>query len=225
MYQPLVGGQCKDAAMYPVPLVQANLRGIALQSKEKRLTDPEKIFAMPMSYSSGQSKPVDFGPATYSSIPKVNGGVVPIEYDQKNFKDRYFDEYTGEILAPHLIRPAIEDELNYFNSKVWQLSTTEEMEKVPGHILVRSRWVLCNKGDAESPDVRARLVSCELNKGDRNDAFSASTPPLEGKRLLFSRDTSERKRRGKPLRISFVDIRKAYFNALPEREIYMRVPK
>ena len=99
------------------------------------------------------------------------------------------------------------------------------MEKVPGHILVRSRWVLCNKGDAESPDVRARLVSCELNKGDRNDAFSASTPPLEGKRLLFSRYTSERKRRGKPLRISFVDIRKAYFNALPEREIYMRVPK
>ena len=131
---------------------------------------------MPMSYNTGASKAADFGPATYSSVPKVNGGVVPIQYDQKNFKDRYFDEYTGEILAPHLIRPAVEDELNYFNSKVWQLSTTEEMEKVPGHILVRSRWVLCNKGDAESPDVRARLEACELNKGDRNDAFSASTP-------------------------------------------------
>ena len=101
VHQPLVGGRCKDAAMYPVPLVQAVLGGIALQSREKRLTEPEKIFAMPMSYNTGSAKTVDFGPATYSSIPKVNGGVVPVQYDQKNFKDRYFDEYTGQILAPH----------------------------------------------------------------------------------------------------------------------------
>ena len=128
--------------------------------------DTDKLCAMPMSYSPGPAKPWEFGPATYSSVPKVSGGTVPIVYDRANFKDRYFDEYTGEVLAPHLIRPAIEDELNYFNSKVWQLSTIDEMEKIPGHILVRSRWVLCNKGDADSPDVRARLVSCELNKGD-----------------------------------------------------------
>ena len=95
-------------------------------------------------------------------------------------------------MLAHLIRPAIEDELNYFNSKVWQLSTVEEMEKVPGYILVRSRWVLCNKGDSEAPDVRARLVSCELNQGDRNDAFSDSTPPLEGKRILFAKYACER---------------------------------
>ena len=43
--------------------------------------------------------------------------------------------------------------------------------------------------------------------------------------MLFSRYVSERWRKGKPLRISFVDIRKAYFNALPERAIFMRVPK
>ena len=96
-------------------------------------------------------------------------GHVPITYEESNFKTRYLDEYTGETLAPHLIRPAIEDELNYFNNKVWELSTIDEMKKVPDYILVRSRWVLCNKGDAENPDVRARLVSCELNKGDRND--------------------------------------------------------
>ena len=92
------------------------------------------------------------------------------------------DEYTNEELAPHLIRPAIEDELNYFNSKVWEMSTMEEMQKIPDAILVRSRWVLCNKGDNVDPDVRARLVSCEINNGDRNDLFSASTPPLEGKK-------------------------------------------
>ena len=85
--------------------------------------------------------------------------------------------------------------------------------------------MLCNQGDSISPDVRARLVACELNSGENHDFFSASTPPLEGKRMLFSRYVSERKRKGKPLRISFVDIRKAYFHALQERAIFMRAPK
>ena len=196
VHQPLVGGRCRDAAMYPVPLVKAMLRGIELQHKEGIMLRSSRICAMPMSYNSGKVE--SFGPPTHSSIPRVNGGSTPITYDQSNFKDRYLDEYTGELLAPNLIRAAIEDELNYFNSKVWQLSTVSEMEKVPGHILVRSRWALCNKGDSDSPDVRARLVSCELNKGDKNDAFSASTPPLEGKRILFARYTSERTRKGRP---------------------------
>ena len=102
-----------------------------------------------------------------------------------------------------------------------------DMKLVPDYILVRSRWVLCNKGDAESPDVRARLVSCEFNKDGKNDAFAASTPPLEAKKILFSKYVSERnKHKNKdPLRISFVDIRKAYFNGIPERAIYMQLPR
>ena len=59
----------------------------------------------------------------------------------------------------------------------------EEMKKHKDYVLTRSRWVLSNKGDAASPDVRARLVACEINHGDRNDIFAASTPPLEAKRL------------------------------------------
>ena len=115
--------------------------------------------------------------------------------------------------------------MNYFNSKVWELTTIDDMKKVPEHILVRSRWVMCNKGDTETPDVRARLVSCEINNGEKNDFFSASTPPLEAKRLLFSRYVSERHRKQKPLRLSFVDIREAYFNAFPERAVFMRLPR
>ena len=225
-HHPLVGGRCKDAAMYPHGLVRAILKGIALQAEEdsQAKTSRDQILAMPM--YSPQAPMEGFGPPTHSSVPKFNKkGSVPITYEESNYKSRYLDEYTGETLAPHLIRPAIEDELNYFNSKVWELSTIDEMRKVPDYVLVRSRWVLCNKGDANAPDVRARLVSCELNQGDRNDAFSASTPPLEAKRLLFSRYVSERHRIGKPLRISFIDIRKAYFNALPTRAIYMRLPK
>ena len=90
---------------------------------------------------------------------------MPVTYDEVNFRARYLDEYTGEVLPPSLIRAAIEDELNYFNSKVWELCTMDQMRKIPDYILIRSRWVLCNKGDANDPDVRARLVSCELNNG------------------------------------------------------------
>ena len=88
-----------------------------------------------------------------------------------------------------------------------------QMMQIEGHIFVRSRWVLCNKGDYDKPDVRARLVACEVNKGgDRQDAFFASTPPLEAKKILFSRLAQERKRGGKPLRLDFLDVKKAYFS-------------
>ena len=94
--------------MYPVPLVKAILHGIALQAKEGKLIKSQKLCAMPMSYNSHSMKS-EFGPPTHSSVPKVSGGKTPITYDESNFKDRYLDEYTGEILAPHLIRPAIEE--------------------------------------------------------------------------------------------------------------------
>ena len=70
---------------------------------------------------------------------------------------------------------------------------------------------MCNKGDLQNPDVRARLVACEVND-HKSDAFFAGTPPLEAKKLLFSEYASRRYASdGKPLEISFVDIKKAYF--------------
>ena len=51
----------------------------------------------------------------------MKGGTLPIVYEESNFKSRYLDEYTGEVLQPSLIRAAIEDELDYFNSKVWEI--------------------------------------------------------------------------------------------------------
>ena len=118
----------------------------------------------------------------------MSGGVLPINYDPAYFKPKYIDEYTGETLDAHLIADAIIDELDYFNSTVWQKETKANMLGMPDHVFVRSRWVMCNKGDNDVPDVRARLVACEVNKGDKQDAFYASTPPLESKKL-YSPDT------------------------------------
>ena len=99
------------------------------------------------------------------------------------------------------------------------------MLKVPGHVCVRSRWVCCNKGDSVTPDIRCRLVACEVNKDGKQDSFFASTPPLEAKKFLFARFARERKRNGQSLQLSFIDIRKAYFNSIPKRPVYMRFPK
>ena len=129
-------------------------------------------------------------------------------------------------MPPDLIRRAIIDELDVFDEKVWEIDLKENMYKIPDHVFVRSRWVMCNKGDDAEPDCRARLVACEVNKsGEKNSSFFASTPPLESKKLLFSQYAHERTRGGKPLRLSFVDIRKAYFHGIPKRNVYMSLPK
>ena len=165
----------------------------------------------------------EFGVARTSSLPRLSGGTVPVVFAEQNFKTKYVDEHTGEGLLAPLIRAAIEDGIMYFNDKVWQPETKAEMEAIAEYILVRFRLVLCNKRESSSPDVRARLVATEVNKDGKCDAFAASTPPLEGKKSLFTKCVS-RRRQNNPLRISFVDIRKAYFNAVPKGEIFMKLP-
>lgn len=82
-----------------------------------------------------------------------------------------------------------------------------------------------NKGDAERPDIRARLVACEVAT-EKSDAFFASTPPLEAKRLLLSQLASQRVLPdGRALEVSFVNVRKAYFNAVPKRQLHLYLPK
>lgn len=83
---------------------------------------------------------------------------------------------------------------------------------------------MCNKGDAETPDCRARLVSCEISKDGKVDASATSTPPRKATKLIFAKCASSRRNTNR-LRVSFVDIRKAYFNAIPEHAIYMKLPK
>ena len=120
---------------------------------------------------------------------------------------------------------AIIEDLDYVNGRVWEVSMREDMMKVPDHVSVRSTWVNCSKGDAANPDIRAKLVACELNKSDNHDNFFAPTAPLEAKKLLFAHNAKERTGNGKPLRLSFVDVRKAYFNGIPKRDIYRSFPK
>ena len=216
LHQPLVGGRCKDAAYYPMKLIQTILQGMRDTKDAENLLRSEasdhRALINAVSDSAGTMPPSN-DTVHSSKVPKVAGGNMVVTYSPENFRTRYLDEYTGEVLDPELISIAIREELDYFNSRVWQLELKSDMMKKPDHIFVRSRWVLCNKGDLRNPDVRARLVACEINKGgEKPDAFFASTPPLEAKKFLFSRLAQEKSRKGKPLRLDFLDVKKAYFN-------------
>ena len=229
-HQQLIGGRAHDAAFYPLPLVKAILSGIqatrdADKIKVNSILDRAGIIQAVTDAAGTIPDDDTLANAPASAVVKVTGGVLPIGYHQENFKPRYVDEYTGEVLDPHLVKIAIMEELNYFNEKVWQIQSKESMFDVKDHVFVRSRWVLCNKGDAAEPDIRARLVACEVNKDGKNDNFFASTPPLEAKKLLFARFAKERQRGSEPLQLSFVDIRKAYFNGIPKRPVFIQFPK
>ena len=135
-----------------------------------------------------------------------------MNFEDSNFKAKYSDEYTGEELPRHLVIEAMAEELSYFNDKeVWKATSRKAAKINEGGTHVRMRWVLCNKGDEAHPDVRARLVACEVAK-DKQPSCFASTPPLEAKRLVFDRYSNERIRDNEPLQNYVVDIKKAYFN-------------
>ena len=97
------------------------------------------------------------------------------------------------------------------------------MELENDAIVVGTRWVACNKGDQHDPDVRMRLVAQEVNTY-QEEAYFAATPPIECKRALMSEYATTKTWKGKPLKMSFVDVRKAYFHGRPTRSLYVRLP-
>ena len=88
---------------------------------------------------------------------------------------------------------------------------------------------LCNRRDASNPDTRARPVACEVDKTGKEDAFYASTTPSSSKKASCSMYESRRNNMlvdgtEMPMRLRFIDMKKAYFNGVPSRLIFMSLP-
>ena len=129
-HQGLLSGRAARAAFYPLPLLKAILQGVAdTEQAEHAVRDlPEQAYDTDLIMSMCAADPVSSvaskadasspensdGPG---SIPVEGGGYVRINHDIKDVKDPYLDEYTREVLPHDLVRDAIKDELNYFNSK------------------------------------------------------------------------------------------------------------
>ena len=112
-----------------------------------------------------------------------------------------------------LLRKAKERSWNSFVRKgVWRATPRSRTRcaRITG-----TRWVCCNKGDAQNPDVRCPFVCQGVNTYD-SDKFSAATPLLEALRMSLSFATGDRRRQ-----VSSVDISLAYLNALIKRTVYV----
>ena len=238
-HQHLVGGRAAAAAYYPAKLISQILRGMRdtadAESQEYEYS-AEMAEAMVSAAMMHDQPPMSLIAAYRESdlahsnsqrrviFKYLDGRQISLSLDG-NFKPQYKDEYTNEVLPYESAKDAMLDELQYFCDIVFRGVDIKEALNDPEGKLVGCRWVNCNKGDLSEPDVRCRLVAQEVNHGDGpTEAFYAATPPLEAKRLLFSQWAKEQKRHGKHLKLSFVDIRKAYFNGKPKRSLYVRLP-
>ena len=121
----------------------------------------------------------------HGSLPVEGGGSVHVTYSPHHIKQVYLDEYTREPLPQFLVEAATREVLNYFNSRVWELSDARSVLGDSDSKVIRTRWVIHNNGDAGKPDIRARLVACEVSTL-KSDDFVASTPPLEAQMRLLS---------------------------------------
>ena len=103
----------------------------------------------------------------------------------------------------------------YVCKHVWDVARYDDVKKDAGATIIGGRRVLCNKGGVQAPQVRGRHVATEVNHSD-DSAYVAATPPLEAVRLLFSQYAMQAPKNPR-LKISQLDIKKAYFHASPTR--------
>ena len=130
---------------------------------------------------------------------------------------------TEEAIAARL------DEIKQLHSHdVYEKVPIEECWRSTGRAPVKVRWLDINKGDNVNHEYRSRLVAKEIKMDKRLDLFAA-TPPLEAKKLLFSTAVTEGLGyhfgdRESGMKIDFIDISRAFFQADAIREVYVELP-
>ena len=64
-----------------------------------------------------------------------------------------------------------------------------------------------------------------MNHCTNDDSIYAATPLLEAKKLLLAKCADQPTINGVSQTLSFVDIRKMYFGAIPKRNVFVKMPK
>ena len=156
-------------------------------------------------------------------IQAVEGGL------QEEEVQRMFDDLTGKELNAEDVKGARKEEIEFVKKlKVYEEKLITECIERTGKPPIKTRWVDILKGLI----TRSRWVAQDFKtKGDnqREDLF-ASMPPLEAKKALFRigavRLKGKMTKRGTPMKMLFIDVRKAYLNAMCEKDdVYVALPE
>ncbi len=199
-------GRAKDAAIYPDKLCRAIVVGLIKQLQVEAM---QIKHLMTVTAVDTIQEELDDRRAR---------GVGAHEED-----DEAWDDVTGEILDAKEVVNARLKEISYIDDKKVWIKITRAEAKRRGIKIVGTRWLDINKGDAERPNHRSRLVAKEFNRG-KDESLFAATPPLEALRILVSfAATVEGKKVGEKV-IMVNDIARAFFEADATRELCVELP-
>ena len=124
------------------------------------------------------------------------------------------------------VKKARAQEMQYIADKqVWiTIPRAEAVRR--GLKIIPTRWIDIDKGHANQPNYRSRLVAKEFNTGNEDGLFAA-TPPLEAVRLLVSDAATVQAQNVSPGRdrvIMVNDVARAFFEAPVKRAVCVELP-
>ena len=142
------------------------------------------------------------------------------EYDE----ELYYDAISGEVMIKELVEAARKEKMETFKTQgVYEKVPIEMCWEETGADPIRTRWIDVNKGNAEKPDYRSRLVAQEIKKDTTEDIFAAA-PPVEAEKMLIAIVRSGLGvKRGKRMKLDFIDVRRAYFHTNARRRVFVRL--
>ena len=132
----------------------------------------------------------------------------------------FFDDVHGKWLEKERAIEARRLELKFFRKM--GVYTKVPRKEAGNSKVITIRWIDVDKGDAENPNYRSRLVGWEIKKDKRPDPFAA-TPPLESLRYIIRKCASNQKL-GARYCILRSDMKRAYFYASAIRPVFIVIP-
>lgn len=135
----------------------------------------------------------------------------------------YFDDVTGLKLDSAAVQKARSEEIAGFHKHgVYEKVPLQDTWDVTGNAPVGVGWLDINKGDVGHPGHRSRLVAKEVKRTKEEEMLAA--PPLEAKKALCSLATTGTQNSSRPLKLLFIDVKRAYFFAPAKRPVYVQLP-
>ena len=117
---------------------------------------------------------------------------------------------------------SIKPRLNKYIEKMKVLDVVDRKE-ASGSKLIRTKWVVTNKGTPEKPNVRARWVAQKYKWRDGADCeHYAPTPGLDLVKGVLTHAAAAEK--SKDHVVAVVDVRRAYFFAQPLPKTFVELP-
>lgn len=143
---------------------------------------------------------------------------------------QFSDEYIGIQLDTEATHAAMQEELKYMEELgLWIAVPPDQGHQRLGTAPIPTRWILCNKGDDEHPEIRVRLVVQEtrnrssIEADDIASTFS-STPPVEAPRCCLSMAMTLQSEPSDPIMIKQIDHNKGT-PSRQLRELYVLPPR